>query len=73
MRLKTSVTLPRELLERIDQEDNNRSSFLERAAVLYLRQLEKAQRDAADIDIINRNSARLNREAEDVLGYQGLG
>jgi hypothetical protein len=32
--------------------------------------LARAQRDACDIEIINRNADCLNAEAEDALGYQ---
>ena len=72
MRVKTSITLPEELLASIDNADQNRSAFIERAARAYLARLEKARRDAKDASIINRNAVRLNREAEDVLEYQGL-
>ncbi|MGH9509601.1 MAG: hypothetical protein ACRD2M_06680 [Terriglobales bacterium] len=72
MRLKTSITLPRELMERIDRYDRNRSSFIEKAARAYLARLEKAKRDSADLRIIDRNADRLNREAKDVLEYQKL-
>jgi hypothetical protein len=34
--------------------------------------LEKTKRDARDIEIINKNAARLNRESAEVLKYQGL-
>ena len=72
MRVKTSVTLPAALLRRLDQVDRNRSALLERAAVAYLAGLEKARRDRKDLEIINRNAKRLNREAIDTLGYQRL-
>ncbi|HTU47857.1 MAG TPA: ribbon-helix-helix protein, CopG family [Bryobacteraceae bacterium] len=72
MRVKTSITLPQDLLGRLDQIDKNRSALLERAARAYLAQLDKEQLDRRDLEIINRNADRLNREAEDVLGYQQL-
>jgi metal-responsive CopG/Arc/MetJ family transcriptional regulator len=72
VRVKTSITLPRELLLRLDRFDNNRSALLERAALAYLAHLERQARDERDIRIINRNAARLNREAMDTLGYQQL-
>jgi hypothetical protein len=34
--------------------------------------IERARRDAADAEIINRHADRLNAEAADVLAYQGL-
>lgn len=70
VKVKTSVTLPRELLESIDRHERNRSSFIERATRAYLGRLEKARRDSADLQIIDRNAGRLNREAKDVLEYQ---
>lgn len=72
MRVKTSVTLPKELLERIDRMDANRSAFLERAGWLYVSHSEKAAKDAEDAAILDRCAARLNKEAADVLEYQGL-
>ena len=72
MRVKTSVTLPEELLGEIDRLDSNRSAFLERAARQYLTQAAKTTRDARDAAIIERHSKRLNEEAMDVLEYQGL-
>lgn len=72
MRVKTSITLPKELLHRLDQVDTNRSALLERAALAYLARLEAEQRAQRDITIINRNASRLNREALDTLEYQQL-
>ena len=72
VRVKTSITLPSDLLKTIDQTDSNRSAFIERAARAYLARLRKAQREAKDVAIINANADRLNQEAMDVLDYQGL-
>ena len=72
MRVKTSITLPRDLLGRLDRVGSNRSALLERAAVAYLARLERQARDRRDIEIINRNAERLNREAMDTLEYQQL-
>jgi hypothetical protein len=72
VRIKTSVTLPRELLDSIDRADPNRSAFLERAARAYLARLQKLAREERDKDIIEANADRLNREAADVLEYQSL-
>ena len=72
MRVKTSVTLPEDLLGRLDRVDKNRSALLERAAVAYLARLEREELDRRDVEIINRHSNRLNREAVDTLGYQRL-
>jgi metal-responsive CopG/Arc/MetJ family transcriptional regulator len=72
VRVKTSITLPSELLGQLDRVDKNRSALLERAARAYLARLESDQRDRRDIEIINRNAERLNREAMDTLEYQQL-
>jgi len=72
VRVKTSITLPKELLGRLDRVDRNRSALLERAAVAYLAQLERRIRDQKDVEIIDRNAERLNREALDTLDYQRL-
>jgi hypothetical protein len=52
--------------------DRNRSSLLERAARAYLAHLASNERDLHDIEIIDRNADRLNREAMDTLEYQKL-
>lgn len=72
MRVKTSITLPEDLLTSIDRADQNRSAFIERASRAYLARLEKAKLEARDIEIINAHADRLNEEAMDVLDYQGL-
>jgi metal-responsive CopG/Arc/MetJ family transcriptional regulator len=72
VRVKTSVTFPSDLLARLDHVDKNRSALLERAAIAYLAQLERLDRDRKDVEIINRNAGRLNREAQDTLEYQQL-
>ena len=72
MRVKTSITLPEDLLNRLDRVDKNRSALLERAAVAWLANLERQMRGRKDLKIIDRNADRLNREAMDVLGYQQM-
>ena len=72
VRVKTSITLPSELLSQLDQIDKNRSASLERAARAYLKHLESERRDRRDVEIINRNADRLNREAADTLEYQQI-
>jgi hypothetical protein len=56
-RIKTSIAPSEELLK------SNRSANLAR--------LEKALREGHDAEIIDANAGRLNREAMDVLEYQG--
>jgi metal-responsive CopG/Arc/MetJ family transcriptional regulator len=70
MRIKTSVTLDKELLDQIDARSSNRSAFLEELAKDYFKKLKKAERDAKELELINANLDWLNKEAEDVLEYQ---
>jgi len=72
-RVKTSVTLPEDLLrslDRIARGQTNRSRLIEEALRDLLERRARAERDARDLEIINRNADRLNDEAADVLGYQ---
>ncbi len=73
MKVKTSVTLSQEILTLIDQHvegESNRSAFIELAVKTYLELSRRNKRDQNDLQIINRLSEKLNREAIDVLHYQ---
>ena len=73
MKVKTSITLSASLLKAIDahaEQYKNRSVFLETAAWAFIRQLVRDAQDCKDLDILNGNSSRLNKEAANVLGYQ---
>jgi len=73
MKIKTSITLSEEVLLEIDKisgESRNRSAFIEMAIRDFLKKRAKKIRDDRDLEILNKNSKRLNREAEDVLSYQ---
>ncbi len=73
MKVKTSVTLSKNIIALIDQHsegENNRSAFIELAVRTYLEILKRRKRDNTDLQTINKLSAKLNKEAEDVLGYQ---
>ncbi|MEZ4637358.1 MAG: hypothetical protein R2873_07915 [Caldilineaceae bacterium] len=73
MKVKTSITLSQELLETIDHLPDhygNRSLFLETAAWAYIRQLQRAEQAARDLEILNRRADYLNEEVNDALGYQ---
>jgi len=73
MKIKTSVTLSRELVALIDKHaegEMNRSAFIELAVRTYLQILQRSKRDQRDLRTINRLSEKLNKEADDVLGYQ---
>jgi alpha-D-ribose 1-methylphosphonate 5-phosphate C-P lyase len=73
MKIKTSVTLSKEVVAMIDKHaegETNRSAFIELAVRAYLQILQRRKRDQQDLRTINRLSEKLNKEAEDVLGYQ---
>jgi metal-responsive CopG/Arc/MetJ family transcriptional regulator len=73
MKEKTSITLSRDVRIEIDRaagSQQSRSAYVEAVLRDHLRQRARAQRDARDLEIINRNAERLNREALDGLEYQ---
>jgi hypothetical protein len=73
MKEKTSITLSHEVLAGIDQiagSTQSRSAFIESVLREHLRARERAASDARDLEIINRNARRLNRDAEDGLELQ---
>jgi len=72
MRIRTSVTLPEELLIKVDAlagKKRKRSEVFECALVEYVAK-EKPRRTTRDIEIINANVEKLNKEAMDTLEYQ---
>jgi metal-responsive CopG/Arc/MetJ family transcriptional regulator len=75
MKEKTSITLSKEILKRIDRmagSKQSRSAFIEAVLARYLRQHARAQIEARDLDLINKAVDELNDEVEDVLRYQQI-
>ncbi len=73
MRVRTSVTLPKELLIEVDAlagKKNGRSAVVESALIAYVAKEKPRKLNRCDIDIINANAEKLNKEALDVLEYQ---
>src|SRR5262249_48573958 len=73
MKSKTSITLSASLLEEIDRivgEHGSRSDLIEKAVHRYIQDLARAERDRRDLEILNRNAKKANRDAKDVLRYQ---
>jgi len=73
MKEKTSVTLSKDVLAQIDRIAGSRlsrSSFIERVLRRYIRERARKALHARDLARINAAADRLNREAEDSLGYQ---
>ena len=73
MKVKTSVTLSPETLDAIDDVAGARSSrsrVIEQAVLEFLERHFRAEREARDLEILNRAADELNLEVEDVLAYQ---
>jgi metal-responsive CopG/Arc/MetJ family transcriptional regulator len=73
MRVKTSVTIDERVLKAIDKattRGHSRSRLIEDAAREFLARRAHAAREARDLAILNESAADLNKEMEDVLGYQ---
>jgi metal-responsive CopG/Arc/MetJ family transcriptional regulator len=73
MKIKTSITLSKDLLEEIDtivEDSTSRSNFIEEALRNHLERRRRLRREKTDLKIINRSADRLNKEAQDVLSYQ---
>ena len=73
MKVKTSVTLSEELIREIDalsSQYGTRSALIERAVRDFLATAAQRQREARDLEILNRRAEALNVEAADVLSYQ---
>ncbi len=73
MRVRTSVTLPKELLIKVDAlagKKHKRSAIVESALRDFVQKKTRAERDRRELEIINANADKLNEEALDVLEYQ---
>ena len=73
MKIKTSITLSKDLLEKIDQitgHQRGRSALIELAVRNYLRERRQVQREKRDLEILNSQAKRFNEEAKDVLSFQ---
>lgn len=73
MKVKTSITLSKDLLravDRLSRRYKNRSEFIEAALQTYIAQIARDEQNAKDLEIINQHADSLNEEALDVLDYQ---
>ena len=73
MKEKTSITLSRDILRDIDKlsgSKRSRSAFIESVLARYLQERTRAQRDARDLELINRTAEQLNRDAIEGLDLQ---
>lgn len=73
MKMKTSVTLSEDIIRGLDRaarRGESRSRAIERLLREQLAAEARREADRKDLDLINKHSAELNAEAEDVLSYQ---
>lgn len=73
MKVETSITVDKDLLEAVDKlscTDKNRSEIIEAAIYAYIAQFARAEQNANDLELINKRADDLNEEALDVLDYQ---
>lgn len=73
MKRKTSVTLAPDVVKAVDGlagKSGSRSAVIERAVRELIAREARRARDARELEIIDSNADRLNREAEDVLSFQ---
>ena len=76
MKEKTSITLSKDLLARVDRlagSKQSRSAFIERVLRKYVQDRRRASIHARDLELLNQAADRLNREAGEVLEYQTTG
>lgn len=72
MKVKTSISLSPEILEKVQTlaPEGNRSEFIESAIWYYLDILQREARNKKDLEILNDAASTLNSEANDSLEYQ---
>lgn len=73
MKVKTSITLPEDLLGELSEianEFKNKSDLIEQALRLFLKKRLERAREERDLKILNQRAKELNEEAEEILSYQ---
>ncbi|HMD83984.1 MAG TPA: hypothetical protein VKO18_04695 [Terriglobia bacterium] len=74
-KIKTSLTLSREVVTGIDRvagRKRSRSAVVDAVLRRYLSQRERAAINARDRELINQYADELNAEAEEVLEFQTI-
>ena len=71
---KKSVSLSNSLLEEVVllNKDMSISEFIEKALIHYINELKRQERGRRDMEIINANAKRFNKEAEENLKFQAM-
>jgi metal-responsive CopG/Arc/MetJ family transcriptional regulator len=72
MRVRTSVTLPKELLIKVDAlaGKNKRSEIVETALRDYVEKENRKKLNRRDIEIINKNADLINKQVKETLEFQ---
>jgi len=72
MKTKASITLSTDVLQAIDElaKSSSRSEVIEQALREFLAARARAERDARDLEIMNRYADEYNRETAEFLGLQ---
>jgi metal-responsive CopG/Arc/MetJ family transcriptional regulator len=76
MKVKTSITLSKELLHaidvRVEPQQRSRSEFIEEAVRAFLASADRAALQAREAALLRKHAAALNAEMADILEYQLL-
>jgi metal-responsive CopG/Arc/MetJ family transcriptional regulator len=76
MKIKTSITLSKDLLREIDArveaQQRSRSEFIEEAVRAFLAHADRLTLQAREAALLREHAAALNAEMADVLEYQVL-
>lgn len=73
MKVRTSVTLPEELLTKVDAltgKNRNRSEIVECALRDYVAREKPEKLNTRDIEIINEHADLINKQVEETLEFQ---
>ncbi len=73
MRVRTSVTLPKDLLVEVDAlagKKHGRSAIVETALRDYVTKKNAKALNTRDIKIINKNADLINKQVEETLEFQ---
>jgi metal-responsive CopG/Arc/MetJ family transcriptional regulator len=73
MRVRTSVTLPKELLIKVDAlagKKFKRSAIVESALRDYVAKENRNELNKRDIEIINKNADLINKQVKETLSFQ---
>lgn len=73
-KVKKTVSLSNSLMRELTllNKNMNISQFIETALAYYINELKKQEQKQRDMEIINANAKRFNKEAEENLKFQAI-